>query len=104
MKIFTVIFTLLFCFTAADAQEKMNDFISKLMNKMTVDENELVTFEIFYTHPFHNLMRVTRHVKIRNVGNGVIVFQKTVERRVFPFFVARGRNALVNELIERVAL
>ena len=38
MKIFSFVFTLLFCFGQVNAQDKMNSFVTNLMNKMTVDE------------------------------------------------------------------
>ena len=38
MKFFSFVFTLLFCFDQVNAQDKMNSFVTNLMNKMTVDE------------------------------------------------------------------
>jgi len=38
MKIFSFVFTLLICFGQVNAQDKMNSFVTNLMNKMTVDE------------------------------------------------------------------
>src|SRR5687767_8420558 len=38
MRIFTIIFTLIFCFNHMNAQDKMNSFVTNLMGKMTLDE------------------------------------------------------------------
>jgi beta-glucosidase len=38
MKIFSFVFTLLVCFGRVNAQDKMNSFVTNLMNKMTVEE------------------------------------------------------------------
>lgn len=38
MRIFTFVFTFMFCYVGVSAQDKMNIFVSNLMGKMTVDE------------------------------------------------------------------
>src|SRR6185295_16174446 len=38
MRIFTIVFTFIFCYVGVSGQDKMSSFLSNLMSKMTIDE------------------------------------------------------------------